>query len=222
MQGASPVSEIKVHVLTADARAEQTVTTGTKAWELFQDDPQVIAARVAGVAARPQPRPAGRRRGGGRRDRQRRRSGHPAALRRARDGPGGPGALARRPSSASDHRSRTASTTTSTSRCRSSPRTSRRSRPGCARSSRRASASPAGRSPTAMPSTSSGRALQARAHRPQGVRQRRGRGRGRRRRGRCRRADHLRQRPPQRRRRRGATCAAARTCRPRSGSRRSS
>ena len=42
------MSEIKVHVLTADARAEQTVTTGTKAWELFQDDPQVIAARVAG------------------------------------------------------------------------------------------------------------------------------------------------------------------------------
>jgi threonyl-tRNA synthetase len=40
------VSEIKVHVLTADARAEQTVTTGTKAWELFSDDPGVIAARV--------------------------------------------------------------------------------------------------------------------------------------------------------------------------------
>jgi len=40
------VSEIKVHVLTAAARAERAVTTGTKAWELFADDPAVIAARV--------------------------------------------------------------------------------------------------------------------------------------------------------------------------------
>ncbi|HEX6149661.1 MAG TPA: threonine--tRNA ligase, partial [Nocardioides sp.] len=32
----------------ADAREEQTVTTGTKAWELFADEPDVIAARVAG------------------------------------------------------------------------------------------------------------------------------------------------------------------------------
>ncbi len=42
------MSEIKVHVRTADARSEQTVTTGTKAWELFRDDPDVIAARVHG------------------------------------------------------------------------------------------------------------------------------------------------------------------------------
>ena len=27
---------------------EQTVTTGTKAWELFRDDADVIAARVGG------------------------------------------------------------------------------------------------------------------------------------------------------------------------------
>nr|WP_224278489.1 threonine--tRNA ligase [Nocardioides lacusdianchii] len=32
----------------ADQRAETTVTTGTKAWELFRDDADVIAARVAG------------------------------------------------------------------------------------------------------------------------------------------------------------------------------
>ncbi|WP_242532887.1 threonine--tRNA ligase [Nocardioides sp. S5] len=32
----------------ADQRAETTVTTGTKAWELFREDADVIAARVAG------------------------------------------------------------------------------------------------------------------------------------------------------------------------------
>jgi threonyl-tRNA synthetase len=42
------VPEIKVHVLTADAREERTVTTGTKAWELFADESTVIAARVGG------------------------------------------------------------------------------------------------------------------------------------------------------------------------------
>jgi len=40
------VSEIKVHLLTADARAERTVTAGTRAWELFAEAPEVIAARV--------------------------------------------------------------------------------------------------------------------------------------------------------------------------------
>ena len=40
------MSEIKVALLAADAREERTVTTGTKAWELFADDPDVIAARV--------------------------------------------------------------------------------------------------------------------------------------------------------------------------------
>jgi threonyl-tRNA synthetase len=42
------VSDIKVVVLTPDARRESTVTEGTKAWELFRDDADVIAARVAG------------------------------------------------------------------------------------------------------------------------------------------------------------------------------
>jgi len=41
------VSEIKVARIHADVREEQTVTTGTKAWELFRDDPEVIAARVS-------------------------------------------------------------------------------------------------------------------------------------------------------------------------------
>ncbi|NGN93208.1 threonine--tRNA ligase [Nocardioides sp. KC13] len=40
------MSEIKIAVLTPDGREERTVTTGTKAWELFADNPDVIAARV--------------------------------------------------------------------------------------------------------------------------------------------------------------------------------
>ena len=39
-------SEITVTVVDAAERDERTVTTGTKAWELFADDPAVIAARV--------------------------------------------------------------------------------------------------------------------------------------------------------------------------------
>jgi threonyl-tRNA synthetase len=42
------VSEIKVVRVHADVRQDQTVTTGTKAWELFADDTDVIAARVGG------------------------------------------------------------------------------------------------------------------------------------------------------------------------------
>jgi threonyl-tRNA synthetase len=42
------VSEIKVTVVSAGERAERSVTTGTKAWELYADEPIVIAARVAG------------------------------------------------------------------------------------------------------------------------------------------------------------------------------
>ncbi len=38
--------EIKVTVVDAGTRAERAVTTGTRAWELFADDPAVIAARV--------------------------------------------------------------------------------------------------------------------------------------------------------------------------------
>jgi threonyl-tRNA synthetase len=41
------VSEIQVVRLYADARDERTVTTGTKVWELFADEPTVVAARVA-------------------------------------------------------------------------------------------------------------------------------------------------------------------------------
>jgi threonyl-tRNA synthetase len=40
------VSEIKVTVVDAGERAERVVTTGTKAWELFTESPDVIAARV--------------------------------------------------------------------------------------------------------------------------------------------------------------------------------
>ena len=40
------MSEIKVVRVHAGVRQDQTVTTGTKAWELFADDPDVIAARV--------------------------------------------------------------------------------------------------------------------------------------------------------------------------------
>ncbi len=40
--------DIQVVRIHADQRAETTVTTGTKAWELFRDDADVVAARVAG------------------------------------------------------------------------------------------------------------------------------------------------------------------------------
>ncbi|QZY30473.1 threonine--tRNA ligase [Nocardioides coralli] len=40
--------DIKIAVLAAEAREERTVTTGTKAWELFTDDAAVIAARIDG------------------------------------------------------------------------------------------------------------------------------------------------------------------------------
>ncbi|GAB3666560.1 threonine--tRNA ligase [Nocardioides korecus] len=33
----------------ADAREERTLTAGTKAWELFRDEPEVVAARVGGT-----------------------------------------------------------------------------------------------------------------------------------------------------------------------------
>ena len=40
------MSDLKIVLVHADAREDRTVTTGTKAWELFADDPTVIAARV--------------------------------------------------------------------------------------------------------------------------------------------------------------------------------
>ncbi|MBA3783120.1 MAG: threonine--tRNA ligase, partial [Nocardioides sp.] len=42
------MSEIKVVRIHAGERQERTTTTGTKAWELFADDSNVIAARVGG------------------------------------------------------------------------------------------------------------------------------------------------------------------------------
>ena len=42
------MSDIKIALVHAGAREEQAVTTGTKAWELFSDEPDVIAARVDG------------------------------------------------------------------------------------------------------------------------------------------------------------------------------
>jgi threonyl-tRNA synthetase len=42
------VSELKIVVLTAQGREERAVTTGTKAWELFKESPEIIAARVGG------------------------------------------------------------------------------------------------------------------------------------------------------------------------------
>jgi threonyl-tRNA synthetase len=40
------VSDPRLVLFHADAREERTVTAGTKAWELYADDPSVIAARV--------------------------------------------------------------------------------------------------------------------------------------------------------------------------------
>ncbi|MGI9157011.1 MAG: threonine--tRNA ligase [Marmoricola sp.] len=40
--------EIQVTVVNAGERAERAVTTGTKAWALFADEPTVVAARVGG------------------------------------------------------------------------------------------------------------------------------------------------------------------------------
>ncbi len=42
------MSQINVVLVSADEREEQAVTTGTRAWELFKDTPEVIAARVDG------------------------------------------------------------------------------------------------------------------------------------------------------------------------------
>ena len=42
------MSEIKVVRIHATQREERTTTTGTKAWELFADHSDVIAARVNG------------------------------------------------------------------------------------------------------------------------------------------------------------------------------
>ncbi|WP_296607292.1 threonine--tRNA ligase [Nocardioides sp.] len=43
------MSDLQIVLAHADAREERTVTTGTKAWELYADDATVIAARVNGA-----------------------------------------------------------------------------------------------------------------------------------------------------------------------------
>ncbi|QIG43543.1 threonine--tRNA ligase [Nocardioides anomalus] len=43
------MSELKIALVHAGQREERQVTTGTKAWEPFQDQPDVIAARVNGA-----------------------------------------------------------------------------------------------------------------------------------------------------------------------------
>jgi threonyl-tRNA synthetase len=44
----APVPDIRVVVVREGQRDERVVTTGTKAWELFRDEPDVIAARLDG------------------------------------------------------------------------------------------------------------------------------------------------------------------------------
>ncbi|MGN6722807.1 MAG: threonine--tRNA ligase [Marmoricola sp.] len=43
------MSDLAVNVIAAGSSTPRTVTTGTKAWELFVDEPDVIAARVGGA-----------------------------------------------------------------------------------------------------------------------------------------------------------------------------
>ena len=59
------MSDIKVVLVHADAREERTVTTGTKAWELFADDAGGDRRPGRRRAARPRPRARRRRRGRG-------------------------------------------------------------------------------------------------------------------------------------------------------------
>lgn len=42
------MSQLTVTVIRADGRAEETVDTGSRAWQLFADEPEVVAARVDG------------------------------------------------------------------------------------------------------------------------------------------------------------------------------
>jgi hypothetical protein len=135
------VSEINVHLVTADAREDRTVTAGTKAWELFAEEPDVIAARVGGEL-----RDLAHELGEGDEveavtidskdghDILRHSTAHVMAQAVQELFP--------------DAKLGIGPTTTSTSRPRSCRRTSRRSRPGCARSSRRTSASSGVRSLT--------------------------------------------------------------------------
>ena len=42
------MSDVLVTVIGADGKADRTVTKGTRAWELFTEEPDVVAARVSG------------------------------------------------------------------------------------------------------------------------------------------------------------------------------
>lgn len=42
------MSDLQIVLVHADARQDRTVTTGTRAWQLFADEPWVVAARVNG------------------------------------------------------------------------------------------------------------------------------------------------------------------------------
>lgn len=44
----SELSIVRVH---AEERQDRTVTTGTKAWELFKDETEVVAARVVSTGS---------------------------------------------------------------------------------------------------------------------------------------------------------------------------
>ncbi|MCW2868108.1 MAG: thrS, partial [Marmoricola sp.] len=41
--------DIQVTLVHAQERSDRSVTSGTRAWELFRDEPEVVAARVGGV-----------------------------------------------------------------------------------------------------------------------------------------------------------------------------
>ncbi len=87
------MSDLKIVLAHADAREDRTVTTGTKAWELFADDTDGDRGPRQRRAQGPRVRARRRRRGRGRGDRQQGRPRHPAALDRARDGAGRAAAL---------------------------------------------------------------------------------------------------------------------------------
>ena len=149
-----PVPDLTVTVLSAGDPAQHQVTTGTKAWELFADDRDVIAARVDGELRDLSVRAGRRRRGRAGADRLRRRPRHPAALHRARAGAGGAGPVPRREARHRPADRRRLLLRLRRRASRSRPTTSSASRRGCARSSRRASGSPAGSSPTTRRATS--------------------------------------------------------------------
>ena len=216
------MSDIKVTVIDAGERAERAVTTGTKAWELFVEDPAVIAARVDGdlrdlaheLADGAEVEPVAIDSADGR-DILRHSTAHVMAqavqelFPEARLGIGPPienGFYY-------DFDVETPFVPEDLDKIESRMRK-------IVKEGQKFSRRPV--SDADAIAELEGRALQDRADRAQGLGQRRrGRG-GRERRGGRRRADHLRQRPAQRRRGVEATCAAARTCRPPSASRRSS